>query len=153
MGDHNLLDVPPTLLDQVDGLAQALADDPLTRVAAQFPAASLPWALLAQHARTHGQYIEAYAYARTGYHRGLDALRRKGWKGQGPIPWQHEPNRGFLLSLFELGKAAELIGEDDEVARTHEFLVASDDSALDAILADEASHLPGTEAIVIRGTD
>ena len=26
----------------------------------------------------------------------LDALRRSGWRGQGPVPWEHEPNRGFL---------------------------------------------------------
>ena len=30
--------------------------------------------------------ITAYAYARTGYHRGLDQLRRNGWKGFGPVP-------------------------------------------------------------------
>ena len=43
--------------------------------------------------------VEAYAYARTGYHRGLDQLRRSGWKGFGPIPFSHEPNRGFLRAL------------------------------------------------------
>ena len=151
MGDNNLLSIPPTFLDEVPGLADALADEPLNRVAASFPAASLPWALLAQQARTHGNYVNAYAYARTGYHRGLDALRRHGWKGQGPIPWSHEPNRGFLLSLFELGKAAELIGEAAEVDRVHTFLTDSDPSVIDAILADEAAHAPGTETIVIRG--
>src|SRR5262249_52576755 len=48
----------------------------------------------------------AYAYARTGYHRGLDQLRRAGWRGHGPGPWEHEPNRGFLRSLHALGPAA-----------------------------------------------
>ena len=40
--------------------------------------------------------MTVYAYARVGYHRSLDLLRRNGWKGHGPVPWEHEPNRGFL---------------------------------------------------------
>ena len=47
------------------------------------------WALLAEGALAVGSSegdVAAYAYARTGYHRGLDALRRSGWKGAGPIP-------------------------------------------------------------------
>ena len=40
--------------------------------------------------------VTVYAYARVGYHRSLDMLRRNGWKGHGPVPWEHEPNRGFL---------------------------------------------------------
>ena len=63
-----------------------------------------------------GDPVAAYAYARTGYHRGLDQLRRAGWKGHGPIPWEHEPNRGFLRSLQQLAVAAAAIGEDDEAA-------------------------------------
>ena len=50
---------------------------------------------------TEGRTIESYAYARVGYHRGLDALRN-GWRGQGPVPWEHEPNRGFLRALAAL---------------------------------------------------
>ena len=42
-----------------------------------------------------GRVVESYAYARVGYHRGLDLLRRNGWKGHGPVPWEHEPNRGL----------------------------------------------------------
>ena len=37
--------------------------------------------------------VTAYAYARVGYHRSLDQLRRNGWKGHGPVPWEHEPNQ------------------------------------------------------------
>ena len=59
-----------------------------------------------------GDPVAAYAYARTGYHRSLDQLRRNGWKGHGPVPWEHEPNRGFLRSLHALGQAAAVIGED-----------------------------------------
>ncbi|MGN6609869.1 MAG: DUF3151 domain-containing protein, partial [Jatrophihabitans sp.] len=64
--------------------------------AAANPASMLAWATLAEHALAEGRSVEAYAYARTGYHRGLDQLRRNGWKGFGPVPWSHEPNRGFL---------------------------------------------------------
>ena len=52
--------------------------------------------------------LTAYAYARTGYHRGLDSLRRAGWKGSGPVPWEHGPNRGFLRALWALAVAAHL---------------------------------------------
>lgn len=58
------------------------------------PESSLCWAMLAEGALTLGTPdgdVTAYAYARTGYHRGLDALRRAGWKGQGPIPWSTAP--------------------------------------------------------------
>ena len=50
-----------------------------------------------------GEPVTAYAFARTGYHRGLDQLSRAGWKGHGPIPWEHEPNQGFLRALHALG--------------------------------------------------
>jgi hypothetical protein len=75
----------------------------------------------------------AYAYARTGYHRGLDALRRNGWKGHGPIPWSHAPNQGFLRCLHTLSEAAAAIGESDEAARCAEFLRDSDPTAAAAL--------------------
>jgi hypothetical protein len=75
-------------------------------VAAAHPTSSLAWAVLAEQALARSAHVEAYAYARTGYHRGLDALRRSGWKGYGPVPWSHEPNRGFLRALHALGAAA-----------------------------------------------
>ena len=93
-----------------------------TEVAARFPAYPAAWAALAQRAFENGETVQAYAYARTGYHRGLDQLRRAGWRGQGPIPWEHEPNRGFLRSLHLLGRAAATIGENDEAGRCREFL-------------------------------
>jgi hypothetical protein len=59
--------------------------------------------------------------------RGLreDALRRAGWRGQGPIPWAHEPNRGFLRALAALARAAQRIGEEEEWRRCADFLHAS----------------------------
>ena len=50
--------------------------------------------------------VTVYAYARVGYHRSLDLLRRNGWKGHGPVPWEHEPNRGFLRCLAAPGASA-----------------------------------------------
>jgi len=66
-----------------------------------------------------------------GYHRGLDALRRNGWKGHGPVPWSHEPNRGFLRCLISLQRAAAAIGEDDEAERCAAFIVDCDPSLRD----------------------
>ncbi|MCO5310116.1 MAG: DUF3151 domain-containing protein [Austwickia sp.] len=122
----DLLGIPETLLPP-DPAAEAVATDEerLGRVAAAYPASSLAWAALAEAALAAGHPVQAYAYARTGYHRGLDALRRAGWRGQGPIPWSHEPNRGFLRALAALAKAAGEIEEDDERARCVEFLRSS----------------------------
>jgi len=102
-------------------------------VAAEHPAFSGAWAALAAGALADGEPVTAYAYARTGYHRGLDALRRSGWKGHGPIPWSHVPNQGFLRSLHTLSQAAAQIGEADEAARCAQFLRDSDPAAADAL--------------------
>ena len=75
------------------------------------------------------EVVAAYAYARTGYHRGLDQLRRSGWRGAGPVPWSHEPNRGFLRALAALARAAAAIGEDDEAKRCADFLRDADPTA------------------------
>ncbi len=93
------------------------------------------WAELADRALAAGEPVAAYAYARTGYHRSLDQLRRAGWKGHGPVPWEHEPNQGFLRSLNALGLAAAAIGEDEEAVRCADFLRDSSPSAV-AALAD-----------------
>ena len=134
---HNLLPgPPPTLLPAVPEVDAALADgaDP-AQVAAAHPSASLPWALLAERAFGAGEDVAAYAYARTGYHRGLDALRRAGWKGHGPVPWSHEPNKGFLRSLAALARAAGAIEETEELARCTQFLADCDPAAAQALLS------------------
>ncbi len=132
MSDHvNLLGEPPaTLLPSAPEAETLLASGTAPAdVAAKFPALSLAWALLAESALDAGRPVEAYAYARTGYHRGLDALRRNGWKGHGPVPWSHEPNRGFLRCLAALARAAGIIGETDEEARCWTFLADSSKEA------------------------
>src|SRR6202020_1570746 len=47
-------------------------------VAARYPSSSAAWAALAERAYGQDEFVAAYAYARTGYHRGLDQLRRAG---------------------------------------------------------------------------
>ena len=145
---RNLLPEPPPTLLPADEAADALAraggatpvrldpagppvapDDALAAVAARFPASRAAWAALAERALDAGDTIGGYAFARTGYHRGLDALRRSGWRGQGPVPWSHEPNRGFLRALHALAVAAGRIGEDDEARRCAEFLGDCDPEA------------------------
>jgi hypothetical protein len=116
---------------EADGML-AGGTDP-TEVAAKFPEHSAAWAALAERAFGNGEVVAAYAYARTGYHRGLDQLRRSGWRGHGPIPWEHEPNRGFLRSLHTLGQAAAAIGEQDEAERCAGFLHDSSAEAAKAL--------------------
>jgi hypothetical protein len=115
--------------------AVALLDsgtDPV-EVAANHPSSSAAWAALAEEALGRGFAVEAYAYARTGYHRGLDALRKSGWRGTGPVPWSHEPNRGFLRALHALAVAAAAINESDEAERCSTFLNDCDPAAAQAL--------------------
>ena len=129
----NLLGPEPTLLPEDP--AGALLDGGVepAEVAATHPTSSLAWAVLAERALQDGIVITGYAYARTGYHRGLDQLRRNGWKGFGPVPWGHAPNQGFLRALFALGRAAEAIKETEEAERIRVFLDDSDPAARAAL--------------------
>jgi hypothetical protein len=123
MEHQNLLGGPPaTYLPDDPATAELAAGADPAAVAAAHPACLAAWASLADLALTRGEVVAAYAYARTGYHRGLDQLRRSGWHGHGPVPWEHEPNRGFLRSLDALGRAAAALGEDDEAERCRTFL-------------------------------
>ncbi len=83
------------------------------------PGSLAGWAALGSLARDD---VEAYAYYRVGYHRGLDALRAAGWKGSGYVRWAHEPNRGFLRCLDGLRSTAGAIGEHAEEERCAQFL-------------------------------
>ncbi|MFS8500089.1 MAG: DUF3151 domain-containing protein, partial [Micromonosporaceae bacterium] len=136
---RNLLAEPPTTRLPADDAAQAALDaaldpaaDPaaLPAAAAAHPAYSAIWAALAERALAAGDAVASYAYARTGYHRGLDQLRRHGWRGAGPVPWAHLPNRGFLWSLHRLALAAAAIGEEDEAQRCRQFLRDCDPAAV-----------------------
>ncbi len=144
---ENLLAFGPgaaqTLLP-VDPAVAKLAEsgkDNFIEIVSAHPESSLCWALLAEGSLSIGTPegdIGAYAYARTGYHRGLDTLRRSGWKGSGPVPWEHVPNRGFLRALYALAVAAGRIGDTVEHERCSQFLRDSSATAY-AELAGQSS--------------
>jgi hypothetical protein len=126
---------PPTHLP-VDPAAEPLAagEEPAA-VVRRFPASPLAWATFASLAADRDEdAVTVYAYARVGYHRSLDLLRRNGWKGNGPVPWEHEPNRGFLTCLALLARAAQEIGETEEWERCSAFLRDSSPTAADELL-------------------
>jgi len=123
--------LPPPPLDWQEameralGTTQALRKHAVAEVAGAYPRYLEAWAALAELSE---DAVESYAYARVGYHRGLDALRAAGWRGSGYVRWQHETNRGFLRSLEALRRAAEAIGETDEEERCALFLYQLDPS-------------------------
>jgi hypothetical protein len=126
---ENLFEGPPeTLLPEDPAAAELAAGAPASEVVRQFPTSSLVWADLSDEAWAEDKPLESYAFARVGYHRGLDALRRNGWKGFGPVPWAHEPNQGFLRCLRSLSRAAAAIGETEEVNRLGVFIEECDPS-------------------------
>ncbi len=126
---------PPTNLPADPAADLLAAGDAPSAVVRRLPASPLAWASLADQAREQGaDDVTVYAYARVGYHRSLDLLRRNGWKGHGPVPWEHEPNRGFLRCLALLALAARAIGETDEWERCRDFLRDSSPTAADELL-------------------
>ena len=135
MPKAEIIELPETRLPEDPAAARLDEGVAAADVAAAHPTSSLAWAVLAESALDEGRTIEGYAYARTGYHRALDSLRRNGWRGQGPVPWSHEPNRGFLRALAALARAAGEIGEDDEHERCTQFLRDSSAEAADELLA------------------
>lgn len=117
--------IVPEPAEAVEALAAALAlpvaerREAVASVVARWPRFLDGWARLSQLARDE---VERYAYARVGYHRGLDTLRGSGWRGSGYVRWQHPSNRGFLRALEGLRSAAASIGEADEAERCAHFL-------------------------------
>jgi uncharacterized protein DUF3151 len=115
----------PEPADALAALEAAVAAPPETRraavadVVAQWPRFLDGWAQLGALARDD---VEAYAYFRVGYHRGLDRLRQSGWRGSGYVRWRHPTNQGFLRALEGLRAAAGAIGEHDEEQRCADFL-------------------------------
>ena len=106
-------------LEAAAALAPAERRAAFARIASSWPRCLDAWAGLAECAEDP---IDQYAFARVGYHRGLDALRAAGWRGSGYVRWSHPSNRGYLRCLEALRGAAELIGESDEEERCAVFL-------------------------------
>jgi hypothetical protein len=121
---------PPTHLPEDPAAADLDEGRPASDVVRAHPESPIAWATLAETALAGDvDDVTAYAYARVGYHRSLDLLRRNGWKGHGPVPWEHVPNRGFLRALAALALAAERIGETAEAERCSGFLRDSSPAA------------------------
>ncbi len=137
MSHVDLMAGPPATHLPVDPAAAELsAGDAPIDVVRRHPASPAAWAALATQAREEdADDVTVYAYARVGYHRSLDMLRRNGWKGHGPVPWEHEPNRGFLTALALLALSARAIGESAEWERCSTFLRDSSATAADELLA------------------
>ncbi len=126
---------PPTHLPEDPAAAELSNGDQPADVVRRHPDSPAAWAGLAQEAKAaDADDVTVYAYSRVGYHRSLDMLRRNGWKGHGPVPWEHEPNRGFLRALALLASSARAIGEADEWERCSEFLRDSSPTAYAALL-------------------
>jgi hypothetical protein len=126
MADRHETVLPPTPEPARDGLVDALglADPDVRReavadVVAAHPTSVEGWVELSLLGRTA---IERYAYARVGYHRGLDALRANGWGGRGFVRWSQPSNRPMLRCLAQLRAAAAEIEETAEVERLGAFL-------------------------------
>lgn len=139
--------IPPAPPEAQAALGQALtaADRriALRAVLEHWPALLEGWAQLSHSTWEGGDPVAAYAFARTGYHRGLDALRKHGWGGSGLVRWSTEGNRGFLRSLYMLLTCAATIGELDEAERCRAFLLDLDPD--DGIGAGSVPPDPGPD--------
>lgn len=126
---------PPTLLPVGPAAAEIQSGTAPSAVVRAHPESPVAWATFAAEAKAaDADDVTVYAYARVGYHRSLDMLRRNGWKGHGPVPWEHEPNRGFLRALALLASSAKAIGEDAEWERCSTFLRDSSEMAYAELL-------------------
>lgn len=125
MAELPITEPPETTIEEPPGSLEALASatstEDVAAVAARYPECLTAWTALGEAALEQDRVVEAYAYFRVGYHRGLDRIRRAGWRGSGKVPWAHEANRGFLRSLRGLSSAAAAIGEDAEATRCADF--------------------------------
>ena len=111
---------------QAGTLEANAALEELRAVAAAHPAMLDAWTTLGEFAADQGLWVEAFAFFRVAYHRGLDRLRTLGWGGTGLVPWADENNRPFLRAVYGLMRASEALGETEEVARLRTFQVDLD---------------------------
>ena len=118
-----LPEVEPELLERIEAAAGPAQ---LSAIVADHPESLFAWAALGEAIENSGSGVEtevrAYSAFRVGYHRGLDSLRKNGWRGSGYVRWRHESNQGFLRCLDGLARMAAAIGETGEHERCEEFL-------------------------------
>ncbi len=138
MPDNPQGGVPPTLLPPDPALDELIAHGSrhFVEIASRHLDSSLCWAILAEGslaAATADAELIAYAFARTGYHRGVDALTARGWREGTPAPWAHEPNRGFLRCLAWLAQLSGVLGDTAESERCWELLRVSSPRGYDVL--------------------
>ena len=92
----------------------------LNQVAEMYPTSINVWKTIAAYGR---DTMESYAACRVGYHRGLDALRKNGWRGSGYVRWAHPSNQAFLECLSGLQVISEKIEDFEESERCKLFLL------------------------------
>ncbi len=123
--------LPPAPPEVVARIRAAEGIEELAAIVADYPDSMDAWAALGALHEEVGDAsvvdaVQAYACYRIGYHRGLDALRKNGWRGTQLVRWSDEPNRGFLRCLDGLRRLSRFIGERDEETRCAEFLLQLD---------------------------
>jgi hypothetical protein len=142
--------LPPEPAEAEAALAEALEapDRPaaLRSVVGGWPAFLDAWARLGQATLAAGDPVAAYAFARVGYHRGLDRLRKHGWGGVGLVRWARPTNRGYLRSVHLLLVTSAALGELEESSRCREFLLDLDPE--DALGVGEYPAAPGPDWVV-----
>lgn len=126
-----MLAPPPVKLPSDPAEGSMLLDDATAKAHPDSPAV---WAARAERELAEGDELVAYAYARTGYHRSLDRLRANGWKGWGPIPASHEPNRPVLKAIAMLALASRAIGDEAEYDRCRQMLSDADPGSVAELL-------------------
>ncbi|CAN5553381.1 DUF3151 domain-containing protein [soil metagenome] len=126
MPDLPLTEPLETRVEEPEGsleqLASASSPEEVRAVAARWPACLSAWGRLGDAAMAESRPVDAYAFYRVGYHRGLDRIRQAGWRGAGVVPWAHHGNRGFLSCLAGLSAAAGELSEMEEARRCWAFL-------------------------------
>ena len=139
--EHPEVRLPEELTSAVTADDAGADLESLAKIAKANPKDSGAWAALAFRLIEADEPVTAYACARTGYHRGLDALRGNGWRGTGPVPWNHVPNQGVLRAIGALVVAAKRINEDDEVIRCLNLLNDCDPAAVPAMNLEDVDKL------------
>lgn len=126
---------PPEVTSRLEWIAQGRRTqaldalgvlDHLRAVAAAHPAVLDVWTALGEFAAEQELWVEAFAFFRTAYHRGLDRLRAAGWGGTGLVPWSDPNNQAFLRAVHGLRLASAALGENVEVERLRQFEAALD---------------------------
>ena len=119
--------IPSEELAVLEGIAEAESCNnvsaslaSLLELAESHPASIAVWRKLGDLCENR---MEAYAYYRLAYHRGLDSLRHNGWRGSGFVRWEHKTNRHFLVALDGLKTLSEEIGDSEEATRCFHFLL------------------------------